>query len=103
MLSVCLSVRPIPPRMERNLEICVEAPAAAAVEAPAAAAAGFRRRRLLLGVPSPESRYFSGSVDVPGRLLLGVPSPESRYFLCSYVEASVFFFGHSGVKKKRTN
>ncbi len=34
--------------MERNLEICVEVPAAAAVEAPAAAAAGFRRRRLLL-------------------------------------------------------
>ena len=42
--------------MKRNLEICVEAPAAAAVEAPAAAAAGSRRRRLLLGVPSPESR-----------------------------------------------
>ena len=42
-LCVCLSVRSIPPRMERNLEICLEAPAAAAVEAPAAAAAaGFR-------------------------------------------------------------
>ena len=47
--------------MERNLEICAEAPAAAA--------AGFRRRRLLLGVPSPESRYFLCSYDdsyVPG-------------------------------------
>ena len=39
-----MSVRPIPPRMDRTLEICVEAPAAAAVEAPAAAAAAAVRR-----------------------------------------------------------
>ena len=51
--------------MERNLEICVEAPAAAAVEAPAAAAAGFRR-----------------TVDVD--CCCWVPSPESRYCLRSY-------------------